>query len=122
MRRLRGPAVSGSSCSAREDDVGALRAQGHHARGRARKKLSERVELATSRFAPSSCRSRRIAAVPVRRHSMRKLLVVLFVALMCAVWFRTLRVESAGPDFVFPLSVSGKAIQTDIFAPPGFKP
>ncbi len=53
---------------------------------------------------------------------MRKLLVVVFVAVLAAVWFRTVRVESAAPVFVFPLSVSGKAVQTDIAFGPGFKP
>lgn len=53
---------------------------------------------------------------------MRKLLAAFSIAVLAAVWFHSVRVESAPPAFVFPLSVSGKAIQTDIAFGPGFKP
>jgi hypothetical protein len=53
---------------------------------------------------------------------MRKLLVVLVVVALGALWFRTPQVGSVGQTFVFPLSVSGKATQTDIAFGPGFKP
>src|SRR3982751_5739083 len=53
---------------------------------------------------------------------MRKFLVVLVVVALGALWFRTPPVGSVGQTFVFPLSVSGKAIQTDIAFGPGFKP
>jgi hypothetical protein len=53
---------------------------------------------------------------------MRKLLLVLSVVVLGTIWFRTARVDSAGPTFVFPLSISGKAVQTDIALGPGFKP
>jgi hypothetical protein len=53
---------------------------------------------------------------------MRKLLVPLFVILLYSVWLRPQTVQSGGGSFVFPLSVSGKAVQTDIALGPGFKP
>lgn len=53
---------------------------------------------------------------------MRKLLVVLLVVLVSALWLRPRHVESNGSNAVFPLSLSGKAIQTDIAFGPGFKP
>lgn len=53
---------------------------------------------------------------------MRKLLVLVIVGLLAAVWLRPNRVESGASTFVFPVSVSGKAIQTDIAVGPGFKP
>lgn len=53
---------------------------------------------------------------------MRKLLVPLFVFLLYSAWLRPAPVVSAGPSFVFPLSVSGKAVQTDIALGPTFKP
>lgn len=53
---------------------------------------------------------------------MRKLLVPLFVILLYSAWLRPAPVVSAGPSFVFPLSISGKAVQTDIALGPGFKP
>ena len=53
---------------------------------------------------------------------MRKLLVVLVVVALGALWFRTPKVGSVGQSFVFPVSVSGKVTQTDIAFGPGFKP
>jgi hypothetical protein len=53
---------------------------------------------------------------------MRKILVVLLVLAVYSVWIHPRRVESVGATFTFPLSVSGKAVQTDIALGPGFKP
>lgn len=52
---------------------------------------------------------------------MRKLLVPLFVVLLYSVWLRPAPVMS-GAGLVFPLSISGKALQTDIALGPNFKP
>jgi hypothetical protein len=55
---------------------------------------------------------------------MRKLLVSLFAMLLvlCVSWLRPHGVGSVVGTVVFPVSVSGKAIQTDIAVGPGFKP
>jgi len=53
---------------------------------------------------------------------MRKLLVPLFVVLLYSAWLRPAPVQSGGGTAVFPLSISGKALQTDIAFGPGFKP
>lgn len=53
---------------------------------------------------------------------MRKLLVPLLVVIACTVWLRPHRVEGVGQSVVFPLSLSGKVVQTDIALGPGFKP
>ena len=53
---------------------------------------------------------------------MRKLLVPALIALTYSVWLRPAPVQSGGANVIFPLSISGKAIQTDIIAPAGFKP
>lgn len=53
---------------------------------------------------------------------MRKLLVPLVVLVIYSAWLRPAPVQSVGASTVFPLSVSGKAVQTDIAFGPGFKP
>ena len=53
---------------------------------------------------------------------MRKLAVLVLIVLAYSVWLRPARVQSGGNTAVFPLSISGKAIQTDIALGPGFKP
>ncbi|MCC6848309.1 MAG: hypothetical protein IT294_07395 [Deltaproteobacteria bacterium] len=53
---------------------------------------------------------------------MHKIVVSLLAVLLYSVWLRPEPAESVGPAFVFPLSVSGKAVQTDIAVGPGFKP
>lgn len=53
---------------------------------------------------------------------MRKLLVFVVVSVLAALWLRPGAVQSVPPSFVFTLSLSGKTVQTDIAAPPGFKP
>ncbi len=54
---------------------------------------------------------------------MRKTLFAIALVLVCG-WLSlpTRQAESGGGSFVFPLSVSGKAVQTDIAFGPGFKP
>lgn len=53
---------------------------------------------------------------------MRKLVVFLVVVLVYSVWLRPAPVQSVGASTVFPLSIGGKAVQTDIAFGPGFKP
>lgn len=53
---------------------------------------------------------------------MRKLLVPVLIALVYSVWLRPAPVQSVGASTVFPLSIAGKAVQTDIALGPGFKP
>lgn len=53
---------------------------------------------------------------------MRKLLVLVLIAFTYSVWLRPAPVQGVGVTSVFPLSVSGKAVQTDIIANPGFTP
>jgi len=53
---------------------------------------------------------------------MRRLLVPLFVLAVYSIWLRPSPVQSVGASTVFPLSLSGKAVQTDIAFGPGFKP
>ncbi|MCC6764763.1 MAG: hypothetical protein IT293_08880 [Deltaproteobacteria bacterium] len=53
---------------------------------------------------------------------MRKLLTALLLVLSYSIWFRPEPAQSVGPSFVFPLSIKGKAVQTDIAVGPGFKP
>ena len=52
---------------------------------------------------------------------MRKTLVAISLVLVVFVWLRPHRAESVGPSFVFPLSLSGAARQTDLGFGPGTK-
>lgn len=53
---------------------------------------------------------------------MRRLVVPLLIVLIYSVWLRPAPVQSGGGTSIFPLSINGKAIQTDIALGPGFKP
>jgi hypothetical protein len=55
---------------------------------------------------------------------MRKISLVLLVVLSIAAWswYTPRQAVGGGQTVVFPLSVSGKAVQTDIAFGPGFKP
>lgn len=53
---------------------------------------------------------------------MRKLVVPFLIVLIYSVWLRPTPVQSGGSTTVFPVSIAGKAIQTDIALGPGFKP
>jgi hypothetical protein len=54
---------------------------------------------------------------------MRKLLALFaLVAVLAWVWSPTRPAQSGASSFIFPLSVSGKVVQTDIAIGPGFKP
>ncbi len=55
---------------------------------------------------------------------MRKIALVLLAVITVATWswYTPRPAESGGQTVVFPLSVSGKAVQTDIAFGPGFKP